>query len=52
MYRPEKFTEDHWTNEMVEMKEEAKITDHEASLILKYLTGYKISEEDEVEEEG
>ena len=43
LYRPEKFTESHWAAEMVEMKEEAKITDEQAALILKYLTGYKIS---------
>ncbi|MEO5905782.1 MAG: hypothetical protein ABIQ11_03600 [Saprospiraceae bacterium] len=41
LYKPEKFSTDHWTHEMVEMKEEAKITDEEAVLILKYLTGFK-----------
>ena len=42
LYRPEKFSAEHWTMEMVEMKEEAKINDHEAGLILKYLTYSKI----------
>lgn len=42
LYRPEKFSADHWHHEMVEMKEDAKITDAEAALILKYLTGYKV----------
>ncbi len=42
LYTPQTFSEEKWTSEMVEMKEEAKISDGEAALILKYLTGYKI----------
>lgn len=43
LYRPEKFSAEHWTMEMVEMKEEAKINDQDAELILKYLTYSKIA---------
>lgn len=41
LYTPQTFSREKWSAEMVEMKEEAKISDHEAELILKYLTGFK-----------
>ena len=44
LYRPERFTAQHWNNEMDEMKVEAKISDAQAEMILKYLTGYKTRE--------
>lgn len=40
LYPPGKYSDLHWTNEMTEMQKEARITDDQAGLILKYLTGY------------
>ena len=40
LYKPEKYTSDKWAHEIDEMKDDAKITDAEAALILKYVTGY------------
>ena len=40
LYKPEKFTADKWEHEIDEMKDDAKISDAEAALILKYVTGY------------
>jgi len=41
LYTPQTFSNEKWSEEMVEMKKEAKISDQEAELILKYLTGFK-----------
>ena len=40
LYKPEKFTVQHWTEKMPEMKVNAKISDENAELILNYLTSY------------
>ena len=44
LYKPEKYTADKWAHEIDEMKAQAKITDEQATLILKYLLGFKSSE--------
>ena len=41
LYKPEKYSIQHWTEKMPEMKVNAKISDENADLILKYLTSYK-----------
>ncbi len=41
LYKPETYSAEKWTNELNEMKEKAMISDYQAGLILKYLTGYK-----------
>ena len=38
LYPPQKYPAEHWIKEMEEMKVEAKITDAQAMLILKYVT--------------
>ena len=39
LFPPQKYSVEHWTKEMPQMKLEAKITDEQAGLILKYVTG-------------
>jgi hypothetical protein len=40
LYKPQSFSNEEWAHQVDEMKDEAKINDAQASLILKYLTGY------------
>ncbi len=41
LYTPQTYSGEKWKEEMNEMQHKAKISDHEAELILKYLTGFK-----------
>jgi len=41
LYKPETYSAEKWTHEIIEMKGKAMISDYQAGLILKYLTGYK-----------
>lgn len=42
LYKPQSYTREKWTHQMLEMKVEAKISDEQAVLILNYLTSAPI----------
>ncbi len=45
LFLPQSFSKEKWSDEMVEMKKEANISDPDAILILNYVTGFKTGSE-------